>query len=148
MSRASANTIIEGKLYQRGHFLTWPAAQKWRMLENAGITMVVNLWSKVDPDLSGEEQGRIYLCWLCSPSAVPHDADLMTEIVANLIMAGHCALIHCEAGRGRSVWFSARVLAVVNSLSGARALELTKLACPSYKLNPPLINDLMRFRNE
>jgi protein-tyrosine phosphatase len=146
MSRAGVNIVIPGKLYQRGHFLTWPAAQKHRLFKDTGITMVVNLWSKVDPDLSADQAGRIYLCWLCSPSAVPPDADRMTDAVASLIGGGHRALIHCEAGRGRSVWFSARVLAAVTGISGAEALEAIKVACPSYKLNPPLINDLKEYR--
>jgi hypothetical protein len=126
--------------------LTWPAAQKQRLFRDIEATMVVNLWSKVDPDMSTDEQGRIYLCWLCSPSAVPEDADLMTRIVADLILSGHCALIHCEAGRGRSVWFSARVMAAVMDMPGSEALEEIKHLCPSYKLNPPLITDLMEFK--
>jgi|SRR5262245_14016830 len=144
-SRAGANEVIPGRLYQRGHSLTWPTAQKWRLLKEYKINMVVNMWSKVDPDLSTDQQGFIYLNWLCSPSIVPPDAEIMSRLVASLINANHCALIHCEAGRGRSVWFSARVLAILQGISGREALAEIKRLCPSYKLNPPLIQDLMEF---
>jgi protein-tyrosine phosphatase len=118
------------------------------LLKRNRIDLVVNMWSKVDPDLSSEQQGFIYINWLCSPSVVPPDANLMTHMVASLIKAGHRALIHCEAGRGRSVWFSARVLSAVEGIPGAEALERVKAACPSYKINPPLIKDLKEFRRD
>ncbi len=121
--RASINEILPGRIYQRGQFLTWPYEQKKRLLEQLGIDVVVNLWSKVDPDLSSGSLGRVYLCWPTSPSEVPECADLFVEFLVNLVRVGKRILIHCEAGRGRSVWLSARVLADVEGIPRAEALR-------------------------
>lgn len=143
MARASLNEVIPGKLYQRGQFLTWPHPQKWRLLEEYKITLVVNLWSKVDPDLSTNTHGRVYLNWVCSPSEVPENADLLIGIVASAIEQGFCALIHCEAGRGRSVWLSGKVLAEVENLAGKEALSRIEKAVPGHNLTDTLMRDLL-----
>src|ERR1700693_5171723 len=125
MSRAGVNVILEGKLYQRGQFLTWPFKQKWKLLDQYGITFVVNLWSKVDPDLSSSKLGQTYLNWVCSPSDVPDNATLLVNIIAGMIDVGAVVLVHCEAGRGRSVWLSARVLAEIEGITRSEALRRT-----------------------
>jgi protein-tyrosine phosphatase len=121
--RASVNEILPGRIYQRGQFLTWPYEQKWRLLEELGIDVVVNLWSKVDPDLSSGDLGRMYLCWLISPSEVPDHAEAFIGFLAYLVNQGKKILIHCEAGRGRSVWLATRILAAVEGITRAEALS-------------------------
>jgi protein-tyrosine phosphatase len=142
MSRAGANTIVDGRLYQRGQFLTWPHAQKWGLVERLGVTLVVNMWSKADPDLSCDRQGWVYLCWPTSPSEVPGGADAVVGFVANLVGAGYCALVHCEAGRGRSVWMAARVLSVLEGIPRKDALRRVELLVPSHNLTVALRRDL------
>lgn len=107
--RAGVNEVIPGKLYQRGKFITWPQRQKREMLKELGVTMVVNLWSKIDSDLEAEEQGVTYLNYLASPSSVPRNAGALVSFITRMINEGHVVLIHCEAGRGRSVWLTAAV---------------------------------------
>ena len=139
--RAQANEVIKGKLYQRGQFLTWPYEQKREMLKRYGIDVVVNLWSKVDPDLSGG--GVIYINWETSPSDLPRDADLMVNYLMRLIQDGHCALIHCEAGRGRSVWLTTRVLAALGGIGNDEALQQIRGGLiPSDSLKGELLEDL------
>lgn len=105
--REGLHEIIPGRLYQRGNMLKWPAARKRQVLGERGISVVVNCWNKVDPDLSGMVDH--YLDWPIATNELPPDADLVTEYVAGLVRAGHIALIHCEAGVNRSVWFALRV---------------------------------------
>lgn len=143
--RAGAAEIIPGKLYQRGNFLTWPRSQKWRFMEERGITMVLNMWTKIDPDMSPEpgDLGRIYINWLCSPSEVPQDANLMVGFCADMVNAGQCLLVHCEAGRGRSVWFAARVCQALRLSREPRTVaEEVLAAVGSYDVREVLAKDL------
>jgi protein-tyrosine phosphatase len=140
--RAGAVEIIPGKLYQRGQFLTWPAAQKRGLLDRMKVDTVVNLWSKVDPDLSSEKLGFTYLCWLTSPSAVPEGADVLVEVVARRLEHGGCALVHCEAGRGRSVWLAARVFSRYTGCGRPAALDHVRQCVPGLKLTAALLEDL------
>jgi hypothetical protein len=140
-SRAGFNELIPGKLYQRGQFLTWPAKKKEAVLAQYGITMVVNLWCKIDPDLSPDLLDRIYLNWHTSPSTVPVNATLLIDTVVGAMRGGHTVLIHCEAGRGRSVWLSARVMAEYLTISRAEALEQIGKVM-KHDLTPTLLKDL------
>lgn len=139
--RGSLNEILSGQLYQRGQFLSWPHAQKMRLLEEHKIHTVFNLWHKVDPDLSPTELNITYITWLCSPSHVPMGAEEMIHLACKRLKYG-AVLIHCEAGRGRSVWFSTRVLAQFKCIPRHEAWEQIKLACPGHKLTPTLLEDL------
>ncbi len=141
-SRASVNEILPGRIYQRGQFLTWPYEQKRQLLDELGIDVVVNLWTKVDPDLSSGERGRVYLCWLTSPSEKPEDAELFIQFLADLVRRGRKVLIHCEAGRGRSVWLATRLLAEVESIPRATALERVE-AIMRHSLTDVLKGDLV-----
>lgn len=141
-TRAGLNEIIKCRLYQRGQFLTWPAKQKLMLLERHGVTTVVNLWSKIDPDLSSDALDRVYINWVCSPSAVPPGADAMIALIVDLMNREHCVLIHCEAGRGRSVWLTTRVLAAYRGMSRVAALEKVLIAVPSADLTVALKEDL------
>jgi protein-tyrosine phosphatase len=106
--RASARTIAPGRLYQRGHFLTWPRAQKWSLIEELGIRTVVNLWVKVDPDLSNDK-GLLYINWPIPGDRIPPDVDLMVPWLAKLLDRGPM-LVQCEAGVNRSMWLCGRLL--------------------------------------
>lgn len=134
VTRMAANEVIPGKLYQRAHFLTWTAGQKQALLERLGVTVVVNLWLKVDPDLSGQ---CIYLNWPIAGNRVPPDTKAMTNLVNHLLDTGHVVLVHCEAGRNRSAWFCAR-LAAMRGVGSVPALE----RIPGAKLRPELLKDL------
>lgn len=140
MARRGVNEIVPGKLYQRGHFLTWPAADKARMLDELGITVVVNLWNKVDPDLSG----RTVINWPISGAKVPPEADAMVALVSRLVTEGHVVLVHCEAGKNRSVWFCARLLtqAFGPATRGTKVLEAVLRKVPGAKMRPELEKDI------
>lgn len=137
--RAQATAILEGHIYQRGQFLTWPREQKAEMIRRLGVTVVVNMWSKVDPDMSG--LGVIYLCWECSPSALPEDGETIIGTLSSLLAVGHRVLVHCEAGRGRSVWLVTRLLAGYTGCTRRQALAQVRLAT-SDSLKGELLADL------
>lgn len=139
MSRMSANEIIPGKLYQRGQFLTWTYDQKRKFLSDRGITLVVNLWSKFDSDLSGL---CTYFCWETSPHEVPKNAITTIDFLRDSMLNGHVVLIHCEAGRGRSVWLAARVASKMWGASGPDTWQRVKAAVPNQSVRPELLADL------
>jgi predicted protein tyrosine phosphatase len=141
--RAGVNEVLAGRLYQRGKFITWPQRQKREMLKELGVTLVVNLWSKIDSDLEAESVGVTYLNHLASPSHVPAEADVVVEFIASMIKAGHAALIHCEAGRGRSVWLTARVAqALQPERDRAEVAHEVLRAVGSYDVKELLSEDL------
>jgi len=142
MSRADLTTIMPNQLYQRGRFLTWPASQKWAMLDRYKIDTVVNMWSKVDPDLSSERHGTLYLNWHTSPSEVPLGADRMIGFLSGLLSDGHVMLVHCEAGHGRSVWLCAALLVRHWHVAPRTAFELLDTIVPGMDVRPELLTHL------
>jgi len=141
MSRAGVAVVLPHQLYQRGQFLSWPYAQKWRLLEEHSITTIVNMWHRVDSDLSSDALGRLYVCWHCSPSAVPTDTDEMIALAVRRMETG-AVLVHCEAGRGRSVWFCARLVAARCGIPRAEAWASVQRSVPNHNLTPTLLGDL------
>lgn len=141
MSRGGVNIVIPGKLYQRANMLKWPAAQKEKLLAELGITVVVNLWSKVDPDMS--HGSRLYLNYpMTSLNVDEGTAATMTSAVARLIDAGHVVLVHCEAGRNRSVWFCTRLVMALENKGVREAGQLLYTLVPGAKLRPELAENL------
>ncbi|HEY6568578.1 MAG TPA: dual specificity protein phosphatase family protein [Actinomycetota bacterium] len=140
--RQGVNAIIPGLLYQRGHFLTWPHERKMTMLEELGISVVINLWHRVDSDLSQDIPGTFYINAPMSPSAMPRDARSLLDFAGKLLAAGHVTLVHCEAGKGRSAWFATRLMAERLGISKAEAWQIVQQAVPGNSVHGPLLRDL------
>lgn len=140
--RRGVNEIIPGKLYQRGQFLGWTHEQKHDLLHELGVDVVVNLWHKIDADLSRDIEGVWYINAVCSPTGIPADGDVLLATLALLITRGHCVLIHCEAGRGRSAWLSARVAARLLGLHGEDIVDFIRNRIPNQEISPILLADL------
>lgn len=127
MAKRGALVEVFPGVYQRGNFLSWPYAQKQALLAQYGITVVFNLWNKVDPDLSGS---CLYVNWPIRGNAMPDNADAMVSLGAALLNRGERLLIHCEAGVNRSVWFCAAIIAQANNWSMDKALALAEGRIP------------------
>lgn len=143
-TRAWARDVVPGRLYQRGHFLTWPSEQKWDMLRELNIKTVVNLWVKVDPDLSNSA-GLVYITWPIAGDEVPPDADLMVPFLARLLDRGPM-LVQCEAGVNRSLWLCGRLMAA-RGFKGNVALG-TVLALAKGKMKSVFQADIYRQGKE
>jgi protein-tyrosine phosphatase len=142
MARQGVNEVLTGRLYQRGHFLSWPAADKAKLLDGLGIDVVVNLWHKMDADLSND-QGRIYI-HLPMRSVQPGEAErVMVFAVHRLMASGRKVLVHCEAGRNRSAWFCAKLVERAEAVTPWEAWELVKERVPGASLRPELKKDLL-----
>jgi hypothetical protein len=143
--RAGVNEVISGSLYQRGHFLTWPYAKKWQMLDSLDIDVVVNLWRPIDSDIANPGLGRMvaYLNWPMMTDKVPENTKALVAFVAYLIRQGHTALIHCEAGVNRSAWLCARVVREVAGVAPEQALSQVQQAIPKARINPALVRDVL-----
>lgn len=131
--------MVTPRLFQRANFLTWDLKGKRAMLEDLRIDIVVNLWDKADPDLSN---GLVrYLNWPMSGIQPPADASLLATFLANCMMHGRHVLVHCEAGRNRSVWLCARIL-VAGGADPSSALGIVKAHVPQAKVNSRLVADV------
>ena len=136
-TRETAIEIVPGKLYQRGEFRNWSYEAKRRMFTRLGITDIVNLWGKIDPDC----EGYGYHVWPeLKSNAFPHELWTWVDLgLAPLLDKNHCLLVHCEAGRGRSVAVCAALLThIYSGLDGEGALELMLNKVPGLKVHPAL----------
>lgn len=141
MRTINLNEIIPNTLYQRGQFVTFPFATKMAMLERYNIDMVVNLWSRPDPELHAKS-GLVYLHWPIAGNVVPHMSREYIRFISDHMSEGYKVLVHCEAGVNRSVWLVAKLLARYNDLSGNDALERVQERISRVNIRSGLLVDL------
>jgi hypothetical protein len=135
-TRSAFNTIVPDRLYQRGQIYTWTLDVKKQALQELGITAVLNLWPKTDPDMSNLNLDA-YLQLYC-----PHSKDTLNPSVIKaadsmadyLRLPGRRLLVLCEAGKTRSVFFSILVVRNLLEISTAEAKELVLSKVPSSSL--------------
>ena len=135
------NTIIPGKLYQRGQFVTFPWSAKMQVLDKYDIGMVVNLWARPDPELH-TRQGLIYIHWPIGGGEPPKNYHYMTDMIENYMRSGVKVLVHCEAGVNRSIWLVARLLAAYEQIDGSQALQRVSEAVGRVKVRQGLVTEL------
>lgn len=136
MARNAINEIIPGKLYQRGQILSWPREDKLAMLKERNISIVVNLWPKIDSDFSGSDLDLyLYL-------PVPRSKDMTsftvramaTAVAAMLLKRKKAALVLCEAGVTRSVFFCVLVVSAMKGISLGKAYSLVEMLLPKHRM--------------
>jgi hypothetical protein len=133
MGRCSITTIVPDLVYQRGQIFTWPREQKKELLERYKIKWVVNFWPKaMDPDLSDVGlHGYLHIPLPDSAMVLEPYVIAMAEHLVTQIRPDATALILCEAGKTRSVFFAALLLRQFTNLSGSQALEQICQLVPS-----------------
>lgn len=122
-TRADAKELIPGVLYQRGQILTWSLEDKKRLINRYGITMVVNFWSKVDPDMSNLVPAYLHFPVSPSKEIMSERISRLSEYVTDGLASGERALVLCEAGVTRSMYFCVLVIRLWKELSGEEALD-------------------------
>lgn len=135
------NEIIPDTLYQRGQFVTFPIQTKIDMLNQYNIGLVVNLWSRPDPELHAKP-GLIYIHWPIAGNTRPFMAESMIELINDYLCAGVKTIVHCEAGVNRSIWLVSRLLAYQEGISGPEAYEKVSAAVSHTKMRSGLVDDL------
>lgn len=134
-------TIVPDRLYQRGQFVTFPVEAKMQMLEAYKIDVVVNLWSRPDPELH-QHTGLIYLHWPIGGSQPPVIKWPLIHALVSYMNEGKRVLVHCEAGVNRSIWLSAILKARFELISGQDAFAELLHHVGRTKLRPGLMADL------
>lgn len=142
-NRKSINEIIPGKLYQRGQILTWPLKDKFALIEEYNIGLAINLWPKLDPDMSNLPCMYWYLP-STSQDMLSDKIGLMAETAATFIMENYpeTVLVMCEAGKTRSVFFAGLMLLYLKNLNGSRAIKYINDHIPGHKMKPYMIDYL------
>lgn len=135
-SRGNVNEIIPG-LLQRGKVLSWTREVKVKYFKEWGVNALVNFWPKIDNDL-GEMDLDFYWQLSCPRSEGMLQSRMMfaAEVIADYIRLKpqRTALILCEAGKTRSVFFCILVVAIVQKLSYTDAKDLVLEAVGSTAL--------------
>ena len=142
-SRKGINTILPGRLYQRGQILSWKLREKERFLENHGIGLVVNFWPKIDYDMG--ERSPIY--WYVP---VPHADEMVSsriirlaDCAADLITKENISMLSlCEAGKTRSIFFAILVMSNLLGCTLKEAYDKFKTMDIGSKLRPNMIRYL------
>ena len=131
--------VLPDKLYQRGRFLSWPGKKKKQVLEENNIGLVVNLWSKVDPEVSNDTR-RTYLHYPMKGNVAPEpkQLDALLDFIHSFFEQGYAVLIHCEAGVNRSCFLTACVVAEYNGRHGTEALLYVEETCGKVKIHKNL----------
>lgn len=135
--RAGINEVLPGRLYQRGQILTWQREKKYELFTRLGIHTVINFWPKMDPDLAESPAvNYLQLSAVQSEMMLERRMDVMAAATAGLLAAGPgSALVLCEAGKTRSVYFCILVVSRVQqvSLEEARRRVLAAVGPTSLK---------------
>jgi hypothetical protein len=136
MSGESPTTVAS--LWQRGQILTWTREIKTKALSEIGVTAVVNLWPKADPDLA--DLGLDFHLQLpCARSeqtlesrvteAARYAATYLSKATVNRGL-----LVLCEAGKTRSVYFCVLVSSFSLGLPIHQALAMVESAVPRHSM--------------
>lgn len=144
MRTIKLNEIIPEHLYQRGQFITFPWSAKMEMLEQYKITMVVNLWTRPDPELH-TYPGLVYIHWPIGGGEPPKPysrTGYLMDLVHNEMYEGR-VLVHCEAGVNRSIWLAAKLYARWYEVPGLEALKIVEARANRIKVRDGLVTDLV-----
>lgn len=145
MSRSiRLNEIVPELLYQRGQFVTFPTDSKMTMLHNYRVDIVVNLWTKPDPELH-QKPGLIYIHWPIGGGEAPNVKWPMINMLLHYMRLGHRVLVHCEAGVNRSIWLVSVLKALYEKTSGQDAFAEIVHHVGRTKVRLGLLNDLAQI---
>lgn len=111
---------------QRSNILTWSLEDKRRLFRSNRVGLVVNFWSKLDPDMSEcHDVSYLYMPKTdAGESMLGADIDPLADFVVAWLQRypDRSVLVLCEAGRGRSVYFSCVLYAKYTGCSTADAM--------------------------
>lgn len=135
MARKAVNEIVPGKLYQRGQILSWPRKDKVGLVKDRKLSLIVNLWPKIDPDFSDSLLAMyMYMPVARSANMTSKPVVLVARMVAKLISNGGVALVLCEAGKTRSVFFCVLVLHYLKGIPLNEAYERVVKRVPKHRM--------------
>lgn len=139
-TRGAVNEVVPGLVYQRAQVLTWTRERKRALFEAYRVGWVVNFWPKLDPDLADLPiRGYLYLPLPASAGVIQPYIVEMADHVAGLASPSSTVLVLCEAGKTRSVVFSALLARRLLGLSGPDALEHINRVVNATALKPGMV---------
>lgn len=131
--------VAEGRLLMGPQLLDVPEPAKRAAVEHVGITMVLNLWKKPDPELDAmvDHYRHIYI-----PDGLLRDEmlaqfDGLGRRAAKHLDEGGVVLTQCFQGRNRSGMVAAMALHHWLGISGAEAVDRVRAARGKTALHNP-----------
>lgn len=132
------NTIIPERLYVRGNALGLDRENKIRSLLDANISLVVNLWSRVDWDFTQRAESLPYhfqyVNYPIPDGVLPRvDKVALLQTASKIdvhLRLGNSALVQCHAGRNRAGLLAALVVRLYCDISGTAAMEMVRIRRP------------------
>lgn len=145
ITRKAINTIIPNRVYQRGQVLTWPREDKAHLVQSMGVQVVVNFWPKLDPDW-----GEIPVWYWHLPSnramgmLEPKMLSIAEHLAKFLEEYNTSALVLCEAGKTRSVFFSTLLVKHLRGVSYLDALAYMNYTLPNHRMKDFMVDWLKK----
>lgn len=132
---------VRDDLFIRGMFDKTP--DKFDLLQELGVTTVITMLRKTDPDMFGLDFIDYYSFPLPDTDTVKEDAVLPAARVASeAIRQGGKVLIHCIAARDRAPFTAAVTLTMLEGISGAEAYQRVKAVKPNTLYNRAFVKYL------
>lgn len=146
--RQRINEVVTGKVFQRGNMLTWPRELKNKMMAERNVGVVVNLWTRLDPDLT--DAPIDWYLYIPIPPADTLTTKVMigAKAVAEYLEAhpNKSALILCEAGVTRSALFAGVVSCMLAGMTGAEMYPYLAEAIPGLDWTKQLKDFFMQYK--
>ena len=87
-----------------GRLFVSPRIDDWSVIDEHGISVVVDLEGRIDSGIPSGDGTRMYLYFPFEDESVPDRVlvDALADFLAALHRAGHRVLVHCSMGLNRS----------------------------------------------
>ncbi len=124
------------QLDERACLFLSPAVDEWEIIEQHGITVVIDLEGDLDCGVPTMLDHTLYLYFPIHDDDLPdlHKLHAVARLGASLVESGHKVLSHCGMGFNRSALVAGLILTYLG-LSGAQAVELLRERRPGALFN-------------
>jgi hypothetical protein len=136
---------ITPNLLIRGQFDKRP--DKLQELEDLGVTSVITMLRKRDPDLDNLDWLEYYQFPLPDTDTVKVESLYHAAMCASKdILGGGTVLIHCISAADRSPAAAALTLTILEGISGSEAIQRVRAVKPNTLKNRAFVNWLLQFK--
>ena len=142
MSLVLGETVEHGALWMGASLWSWSAEKKREVFSGLGVTGLVSLTRRRDPDLERTVDHFLW-CPVSDGLKLPDsEARRAAWVVVGWLRARVTVYVHCIAGINRSGLVTALVLREVLGLTGQQALDFVRSCRPGEVRNPVFENYL------
>jgi len=128
---------------ERGQLFISPSIDDWQLIEDHGITAVIDLDGDLDLGIPSVPNHMLYVYFPVYDEGLPdlNKLDALARLGAHLVTRGEKVLAHCGMGLNRSALVAGLVLTYLG-MKGADAVALLREKRPGALFNEDFANYL------